>query len=258
MAGYQYPVYDMQESQFMEFIAYLSLSGLAPATILLYVSGVRANLRWRKLPPFYDSFVIKMMLKGVNAKHREPDVRLPVTRHILDQMCQVLPYLVKDPYMVCMYTSMLTLAYNGLLRPGEFTYSPHVIRVENVWFINGDAVLYFTSSKTQKYPNCQSVTVRPHPVNCPVKQLTEYLKLRPIVTGPLYLASDGIPVQYQTVLKLFQSLALFLDLPVHHYKPHSLRIGATTELHVRGYSDKVIKERGRWTSRAFTKYIRPS
>ena len=114
----------MQESQFMEFIAYLSLSGLAPATILLYVSGVRANLCWCKLNPFYDSFIIKMMLKGMNAKHRDPDVRLPVTRQLLGQMCQVLPCVVCDPYLSCMYVSMLTLAYNGLLRPGEFMYSP--------------------------------------------------------------------------------------------------------------------------------------
>ena len=257
MAGYRYPVFDMQESQFMEFITYLSLSGLAPATILLYVSGVSANLRWRKLNPFYDSFVIKMMLKGVNTKHRDPDVRLPVTRQLLGQMCQVLPCVVRDPYLSCMYVSMLTLAYKGLLRPGEFMYSPHVIRVENVWFQNGDVVLYFSSSKTHQYPMWQAITIKPHPNNCPVCLLRDYLKVRPVVTGPLYLTSEGIPVQYQTVLKLFQTLSEFLDLPVDHYKPHSLRIGATTELHVQGYSNKVIQERGRWSSKAFQKYIRP-
>ena len=194
----------------------------------------------------------------MDAKHRDPDISIPVTRRILGQMCQLLPCIVKDPYTVCMYTSMLTLAYNGLLRPGEFTYSPHVIRVENVWFVDGNVVLYFPSSKTHQYPNCQSVSVKPHPVNCPVNQLRQYLKIRPMVTGPLYLASDGIPVQYQTVLKLFQVLAEFLNLPVDRYKPHSLRIGAMTELHVHGYSDKVIQERGRWSSKAFQKYIRPS
>ena len=257
MAGYKYPVFAMQERQFMEIIAYLSLSRLAPATILLYVSGVRANLLWHKLNPFYDSFIIKMMLKGVNTKHRDPDVRLPVTRQLLGQMCQVLPCVVRDLYLSCMYVSMLTLAYNGLLRPGEFTYSPHVIRVENVWFQNGDVVLYFSSSKTHQYPTWQAITIKPHPGNCPVHFLRDYLKVRPVVKGPLYLASDGIPVQYQKVLKLSQTLTEFLDLPVDRYKPHSLRIGATTELHVWGYSNKVIQERGRWSSKAFQKYIRP-
>ena len=87
--------------------------------------------------------------------------------------------------------------------------------------------------------------------------LRDYLKVRPVVKGPLYLASDGIPVQYQMVLKLFQMLTEFLDLPVDRYKPHSLHIGATTELHVQGYSNKVIQERDRWSSKAFQKYIRP-
>ena len=172
-------------------------------------------------------------------------------------MCQVLPCVVCDPYLSCMYVSMLTLAYNGLLRPGEFTYSPHMIRVENVWFQNGDVVLYFSSSNTHQYPTWQAITIKPHPNNCPVCLLRDYLKVRPVVRGPLYLTSEGIPVQYQTVLKLFQTLMEFLDLPVDRYKPHSLCIGAMTELHVRGYSNKVIQERGRWSSKAFQKYIRP-
>ena len=80
----------------MEFILYLSLSGLAPATILLYVAGVRANFCWQGLPTFMDSFVIKMMLKGVTAKHRDPDIRLPVTQKILHQMCEALPLVLSD------------------------------------------------------------------------------------------------------------------------------------------------------------------
>ena len=119
-----------------------------------------------------------------------------------------------------------------------------MIRVENVWFQNGDVVLYFSSSKTHQYPMSQAITIKPHPNNCPVCLLRDYLKVRPVVTGPLYLTSEGIPVQYQTVLKLLQTLSEFLDLPVDRYKPHSLRIGATTELHVQGYSNKVIQERG--------------
>ena len=72
--GYSIPIYGLLENQFMEFISYLYLSGLAPATIHLHVSGVRANLHWWGLNRFQDSFVIKMMLKDMSAKHREPDI----------------------------------------------------------------------------------------------------------------------------------------------------------------------------------------
>ena len=113
----------------MEFISYLSLSGLAPATILLYVAGVRANFCWQGLPTFTDSFVIKMMLKGVTVKYRDPDIRLLVTREILYQMCEALPLVLSDYYMVQLYKSMLTLAFHILLRPGEFSYLPHIVRI---------------------------------------------------------------------------------------------------------------------------------
>ena len=242
----------------MEFISYLSLSGLVLVTIHLYVSGVWVNLRWCGLNTFQDSFVVKMMLKGVSAKHREPNIQLPVTREILGQICSVLAYMVGDPYLTVMYTSMLTLAFNGLLCPGEFTYSPHVIRVEHVWFHNGEVVLYFPTSKTHQFPFCKQVRVVPCPQLCPVAALLKYLHVRPVQPGVLFVKQNNIPVQYPTILKLFHHLAQFLDLPAEWYMPHSLRIGATRELYIKGFSNSIIKQRGRWASAAFQQYIRPA
>ena len=145
----------------MEFISYLSLSGLAPATILLYVVGVRANFCWWGLPTFTKSFVIKMMLKGVTAKHRDSDIRLPVTQEILHQMCEALPLILSDYYMVQLYKSMLTLAFHALLRPGEFSYSPHMVRIEHVFVDNMGVTIYLTLSKTHQFPFCQRVRVAP-------------------------------------------------------------------------------------------------
>ena len=114
----------------------MSWLGLAPATILLYVAGVRANLCWWGLPTFNDSFIIRMMLKGMTIKHRAPKIRLLVTREILHQMCEALPMVLSDYYMVQLYRSMLTLAFHALPRPGEFSYLPHVIRIEHVFVDN--------------------------------------------------------------------------------------------------------------------------
>ena len=205
--GYGIPVHDMKEHQFMEFISYLSVSGLAPAMILLYVSGVQANLCWHGLTAFKDSFVIKMMLKGVTAKHREPDIHLPITREILRQICSALACLVHDPYSVIMYTSILTLAFNGLLKLEEFTYSLHMVRVEYVWFQNGDMVMYFPLSKTHQFPFCQQVRVSLQPALCPVSCLLRYLHIRPVQPGALLINQFNIPVQYPAVLKLFRLLA---------------------------------------------------
>ena len=169
----------------MEFISYLSLSGLALATILLYVAGVRVNFHWQGLPTFMDSFVIKMMLKGVTAKHRDPDIRLLVTREILHQTCEALPLVVSDYYMVQLYKSMLTLAFHALLRPGEFSYSPHMVRIEHVFLDNMGVTIYLASSKTHQFPFCQRVRVAPQCHHCPVHYLLNYLAIRPVETGPV-------------------------------------------------------------------------
>ena len=94
--------------------------------------------------------MIKLILKGISAKFSKPDIRLPVTRKILHDMCSVLPLVVQDFYLVMMYRSMSTLAFYGLLHPGEFTYSPHVVRIENVFFDNGAVIIFLLTSKAHK------------------------------------------------------------------------------------------------------------
>ena len=239
----------------MEFISYLSLSSLAPATILLYIAGVRANFCWQGLPTFNDSFMIKMMLKGGSPKHKDPDIWLPVTKQILHQMCEALILILPDYYMVQLYKSILTLAFHALLRPGEFSYSPHVVRIEHVFVDNMGVTIYLASSKTHQFPFCQRVRVTPQQQHCPVRYLLNYLAIRPIEPGVLYVGPNNLPVQYPVVLTLFDKLSEFLDLPAGRYKPHSLRIGAMTELHVKGFYNEIIKQHGRWSSNAFQRYM---
>ena len=153
------------------------------------------------------------MLKGVTTKHKDPDIWLPVTREILHQMCEALPLILSDYYMVQLYKSMLTLAFHALLRPGEFSYSPHVVRIEHIFVDNMGVTIYLTSSKTHQFPFCQRVKVAPQPQHCLVCYLLNYLAIRPIELGALYVGPNNLPVQYPAVLNLFNKLAEFLDLP---------------------------------------------
>ena len=251
-------MHDLHEQHMLEFVSYLSLAELAPATIQLYFLAVRAHLSWRNLPSFKDSFVIKLILKGVSARFSQPDIRLQVTRKILHDMCSVLPLVVQDFYLVMLYRSMLTLAFHELLCLGEFTYSPHVVRIENVFFDNGAVIIFLPSSRAHNKKYAQSIRVAPQRFHCPVGYLIDFLKVRPFAPGPLFVKQDNLPIQYPAVLMLFHDLAQFLDLPTQCYKPHSLRIGATTELHVKGFTNQVIQSRGRWSSQAFQRYIRPN
>ena len=98
----------------------------------------------------------------------------------------------------------------------------------------------------------------PQPELCPVVCLLRYLHVRPVQPGALFVIQANLPIQYPTVLKLFHQLAQFLDLPAEWYMPHSLRIEATTELYVKGFSNSIIKQRGQWVSAAFQRNIRPN
>ena len=144
-----------------------------------------------------------------------------------------------------------------MLRLGEFAYSLHVVRIENIIFDGQGVILYFPSSKTHQLPFCQHVRIKPQPQYCPIHYLREYLKVKPVTPGALYIKENNTQIQYPAVLALFNDLAQFLDLTVHCYKPHLLRIRATTEMHIQGFNNSIIKQRDRWALTVFQRYIRP-
>ena len=134
---------------------------------------------------------------------------------------------------------------------------PHVVRIEHMFVDNMGVTIYLTLSKTHQFLFCQRVRVAPQLHHYPVRYLLNYFAIQLIESGTLYVGPHNLPVQYLAVLSLFDKLAEFLDLPLGRYKPHSLHIGAMIELHVKGFSNEIIKQRGRWSSNAFQHYIHP-
>ena len=55
----------LKEFDFVEFVAFLSMANLALATILSYISGVKYHLRIRFLNDFNNSFLLKLVAKGI-------------------------------------------------------------------------------------------------------------------------------------------------------------------------------------------------
>ena len=88
--------------------------------------------------------------------------------------------------------------------------------------------------------------------------LQRYLVLRGKSQGFLFCFPNGqVPDRYwfdQMVKYLIEGVGLDKKA----YSTHSLRVGATTDMALNGYSITQIKIRGRWESYAFLKYIRPN
>ena len=99
---YNKGIHQLQELDMVEFVTFMSLGGLAPATIVTKMSGVKHHLQLRGVNDFNDSFLLRLTLKGVATTPHELDVRLPITLPVLEKMLHALPLVHDNQFEVCM------------------------------------------------------------------------------------------------------------------------------------------------------------
>ena len=201
--------------------------------------------------------------------------RLPINCSLLEMILfEVQRYFreKKQYYLEIMYKALFALSYYGLMRVGETTKSPHVLKAKNVFLgENKDNVLLILdSSKTHdESTRPQRIKITANNIEksgrylnrhfCPFKLINKFMKIRPGYTTDdeqLFVFSDGSPVtplQVSTVLKL---MIKNLNKDEKLYGMHSFRIGRTTDLIKYNYSIEEVKLMGRWTSNIIYKYIR--
>ena len=202
------------------------MADLAPVTILSYISEVKYHLRIRFLNDFNDSFLLKLVAKGIASQQRQPDVRLPIMMDILIKMLHALPVEHVNLHEVCMYRAVLVAGFYGLMHPGELTESQHVLLVQDVQLQAHRVVLTLNSSKANKLHNPEVIILlaQEHS-SCPVKLIWDYAKIRPHIVGPFFLRLDNSPLQYSDLASIIHLLAQCLELSHQYFRPHSLRIG---------------------------------
>ena len=112
------------------------------------------------------------------------------------------------------------------------------------------------SSKANKSSNPEVLTLLAQEHSpCPIKLIWDYAKIRPHIAGQFLLRADNLPLQYRDLATIICKLAQFLELPHQYFKPHGLQIRGATQLHLSGAQPWDIQQMGRWSSRAFQKYI---
>ena len=225
-------LFALKEFVFIEFVAFLSMADLAPATILSYISGVKYHLRIRFLNDFNDSYLLKLVAKGIASQECQLDVRLSITMDILIKMLHALPVVHINPQEVSMYRAVLVAGFYGLMHSGE---SQHVLLVQGVQLQSHREVLTLNSSKANKSQNPEVITLLAQEHSpCPVKLMWVYAKIRPQIASPFFLQSDISRLQYSDLALIICLLAQFLELLHQYFKPHGLKIGGTTQLHFSG------------------------
>ena len=194
---YDKSLFALQEFNFVKFVAFLSMADLAPTTILSYISGVKYHLRIRFFNDFNDSFLLKLVAKGIASQQCQADLRLPITMDILVKMLHALPMVHVNPHEVCMYRVVLIAGFYGSMRPRELTESQHVLLVQGVQCQMHRVVITLNSSEASKSPNPEVITLLAQEHNpCPIKLIWDNAKIRPHIVGPFFLRADNLPLQY--------------------------------------------------------------
>ena len=164
-----------------------------------------------------------------------------------------------------MFIAAFSLAFSAFLRVGEFTCSnkndtDKIIQKRDVELHESDktVTLKINFSKTDQVGISCVLQIKANDLPFSAfSHLSEYLKMRPQFEGPLFCHLNRKCLSRRQFASVLHSALKFLGYNVDNINTHSFRIGAATFFFASiGLSDDVIKEKGRWSSNSFQRYIR--
>lgn len=252
----------------INYIAYLSVSGMSASTASTYVSALSYIHKIRNYPDPTKLFIITKVLEGMKRKCKKCDVRSPITFDLLCKLVVALEHTCSSHYESLMFQSAFLLAFHAFLRVSEFTAQNKFDTSDRALKVNDVAIskdgrmisLCIRYSKTDQYCNSFKLSIKSSynsKVNL-ISTIQRYLNSRPLMPNQqLFLHYNGAPLtryQFSAVLK---KTLKFCNIETGVYRSHSFRIGAATECASRNIPSEKIKLWGRWTSNAaYNRYIR--
>ena len=117
--------------------------------------------------------------------------------------------------------------------------------IENLYIDYHDLSLYFgvIFSKTDQI--CRGTTLHiksKGDITCPQLSINKFLALRPHSKGPMFCHFGGSPMtRYQFTSVLAKAISALNKDTNKEFKSHSFRIGASTEMAMRGWPSSVIQ-----------------
>ena len=163
---------------------------------------------------------------------------------------------------------MCYLAFYAFLRIGEMTttYNRHATPPLQLYQItklispSGDLQAFKLTFEDFKHnynarPFSLVLSRQPNST-CPVVLLSQYLTLRGLSPGSIFVSEGGLPVSRSVFSNRLLRACQLRGIDPSRYKGHSFRIGAASYVADRGLSDAQIRLLGRYLSNVFLRYIR--
>ena len=260
---------------------------LQSSTVRSYVSAIKSVLKADGYEWDDGKMLLNTLTKSCKIKNDRVKTRLPIQRGLLEMILfEIRRKFSAQPYVEALYISAFLLAYYGLLRVGEITYSPHALKAADVHKarLGTDKkrlCLVLHSSKTHdrsmlpqkiKIYGCNSLEIIDQElVNsytiqdkkkqhfCPVDWVQKFISMRQKIKDDneqLFIFNDGTNLQSTHLRQMLRSTISSFQLDPTLYDTHSFRIGRATDFFKRGVDLEKIKQLGRWRSNAVYKYLR--
>ena len=248
------------------FITSLHNRSLAYSTIRTYISAVSFLFRIKSDSDPTSHLLVTKALQGVQNLARTKTSLMPITKPLLHKILAAIPKCISAQFDRVMFHSIFLLTYYACLRVGEVVISANPQNTLQLHQLTRTVIdskpAYYISFLHFKHSNHRTPTITllpdADPAFCPVHSLSEYLRIRGMTAGPLFLDNSLTPVTRSRVSNVLKTSLTFLNIPHARYNTHSLRVGRTTQLAADNASDATIRHTGRWVSNAYLKYIRPT
>ena len=174
------------------FGAYLVDRGVQSSTLKSYFSAIKHILKQDGYAWDDGKVILSSLIRGCKYENDRLKVRLPIQKGLLEMLLFEMEWMFNgentQPYLESMYKAMFCLAYYGMLRVGEVTFSQHTLKAANIHVGNNKdkimIVLY--TSKTHGEESCpQKIKISAVQMNredtkffCPFKTVLTYMEIR--------------------------------------------------------------------------------
>ena len=241
------------------YVVYLKrYKNISVSHIHLHLSAIASHCKMHDLLDPTKSFGTGALLKAYQKTEKVKRVRLPISEELLNKICHNLGKVVhskQDKYLfMLIYQFMFWFA----LRISEVTDTKHNLRSEHVKL---DSAKNTLTIHLQSYKFSKGATAKLE-IPCDQGSLLrtnyqKYMKTRSTNIEPFFI-KKGKPLKRSAVAAVLEKILGHIGEDPKQYGTHSLRIGRGTDLYQKGTAILNMKKFGRWSSNAYTKYIKPA